>query len=68
MSWVALLLIGVGITDLVFSARPMRWLPEVIGAAGVVGLGLAAGLTSPRDLGLTPGSWTRGVITRRLAA
>ena len=50
MSWVALLLIGVGITDLVFSARPMRWLPEVIGAAGVVGLGLAAGLTSPRDL------------------
>ncbi len=32
MSWIGLLLIGVGLTDLVFSVRPRAVLPECIGA------------------------------------
>ena len=50
MIWTALLLIGVGVTDLVFSVRPMRHLPEVIGAALVVLVGLASDLTDPESL------------------
>ena len=36
MSWIALLLVGIGVTDLVFSVRPMRHVPEVVGAAVAV--------------------------------
>lgn len=50
MSWLALLLIGLGVTDLVFSVRPMRHVPELVGAAVAVGAGLLAALTAPRDL------------------
>ena len=50
MSWLALLLVGIGTTDLLFSARPMRHVPEVVGAAVVVVAGLLGGLTSARDL------------------
>ena len=45
MIWTALLLIGVGVTDLVFSVRPMRHVPEAIGAATVVVVGLLSDLT-----------------------
>lgn len=50
MSWIALLLIGVGITDLTHSVRPGRVLPQRVGALVMVALGLAAGLTEVRDL------------------
>lgn len=50
MSWLALFLLGVGASDLVFSVRPMRHVPEAAGAALVVGVGLLCGLTAPRDL------------------
>ena len=50
MSWLGLLLVGVAVTDLVFSVRPMRHVPEVVGAATSVVLGLLAGLTSGADL------------------
>ena len=51
MIWTALLLIGsLGVpTDLVFSVRPMRHVPEVVGAVGAVLLGLLSGLTEPRE-------------------
>ena len=45
MSWIAVLLIGVGIADLVQSVRPVRTLPECVGAAAAVLVGLWAGLT-----------------------
>jgi hypothetical protein len=51
MSWLGLLLVGVAVTDLVFSVRPMRHVPEVVGAATAVVLGLLAGLTGAVDLG-----------------
>ncbi len=50
MSWIAVLLIGIGITDLVHSVRPVRLLPQVAGAGVAVVTGLAAGLTGWRDL------------------
>ncbi|QBR91536.1 hypothetical protein [Nocardioides euryhalodurans] len=50
MSWIGLLLVGVGVTDLVFSVRPSRVLPEVLGSAAAVLLALAADLTGPGDL------------------
>lgn len=50
MSWVALLVLGFAVTDLVFSVRPMRHVPEAIGATGVLVIGLLADLTAPRDL------------------
>lgn len=50
MSWIALLLIGVGIADLVHSARPVKVLPEFLGAATVVVLGMLCELTEARDL------------------
>jgi hypothetical protein len=50
MSWLAILLVGVALTDLVHSVRPVRLLPECVGAAATVVVGLLAGLTSPRDL------------------
>ena len=50
MSWIGLLLVGVAVTDLAFSVRPMRHVPELVGAATAVLLGLVAGMTSGRDL------------------
>lgn len=50
MSWLALLLTGVGLADLGHAVRPVRWLPESVAAALVVGLGLLAGPTGARDL------------------
>lgn len=59
MIWTALLLVGFGVTDLVFSVLPkprpervrlMRHVPEAVGAASAVLLGLLADLTSLRDV------------------
>ena len=51
MSWLALLLLGVAVSDLVFSVRPMRVVPEVAGAAVALlgGIGLC-GLHAGRDV------------------
>lgn len=50
MSWLAVWLIGVAISDLAHSVRPVRLLTEVVGAATALLVGLLAGLTSPRDV------------------
>lgn len=54
MSWIALLLIGVAVTDLTHSASGSgglgRVLPQRVGAVVMVAVGLAAGLTQVRDL------------------
>ena len=42
MSWLALVLIGFGVTDLAYSARRGLWLPPVVGAGAV-----EAGLVEP---------------------
>lgn len=50
MSWLAVLLIGIAVSDLAHSVRPVRHLPEVVGAVTAVAAGLLAGLTEGRDL------------------
>ncbi|MEO5665356.1 MAG: hypothetical protein ABIR39_18980 [Nocardioides sp.] len=50
MSWLAVLLIGLALADLTHSVRPVRILPECVGAVGAVVVGLCAGLTSGRDI------------------
>lgn len=50
MSWLGLLLVGMAVADLVFSVRPMRHVPEAVGASVVVALGLVAGLTGAGDV------------------
>lgn len=50
MSWLALLLIGVGVTDLVFSVRPARIVPECTGALVALLVGVGCDLTEPRDV------------------
>jgi hypothetical protein len=50
MSWLALLMIGVGVTDLVFSVRPARIVPECVGALAALSIGLGCGLTDTRDV------------------
>ncbi len=50
MSWIALLLIGIAITDLTHSIRPVRILPECVGALAALGIGLACDLTEVRDV------------------
>lgn len=50
MSWLAVLLIGLALADLTHSVRPVRILPECVGAIGAVVVGLCAGLTEPRDV------------------
>lgn len=50
MSWIALLLIGIGLADLGHSVRPKPWLPEIAAALLTVVLGLLAALTGWRDL------------------
>ena len=44
MSWIAVLLIGMGVADLAHSIRPARVLNETVGAASAVAVALAAGL------------------------
>jgi hypothetical protein len=48
--WLALLLVGVGLSDLVFSVRPMRHVPEIAAAGAVVVLGLLSGQTAVPEL------------------
>lgn len=50
MSWLAVLLVGVAVADLGHSVRPVRHLPEAVGAVAAVALGLLAGLTGWPDL------------------
>lgn len=46
MSWLGLLLVGIGLADLARSVRPGLRLADPVAAAGVVGLGLAGELTA----------------------
>jgi hypothetical protein len=48
-----MLLLGIGVTDLAFSARPGRWAPQVLGAAVVVAAGQAWGMTTGPDAAAT---------------
>lgn len=50
MSWLGVLLVGLAVADLTHSVRPVKVLPEVVGALAAVVLGLLAGLTGPRDV------------------
>ena len=50
MSWIALLLVGLGLADFGHSVRPRPWLPEIVAAALTVALGLVAGLTGWIDV------------------
>lgn len=50
MSWLAMLLIGVALTDLVHSVKPVRIVPECTAAIATILLGLACGLTDSRDV------------------
>ena len=50
MSWVALLLVGLGLADLGHAIRPVRVVPECTAAILTLLLGLLAGMTSGRDV------------------
>lgn len=50
MSWIALLLVGLGVTDLVRSCRPLGGLEGCLGGGLALLLGLLAGLTAPGDV------------------
>jgi hypothetical protein len=50
MTWLALLLVGLGLADLGHALRPVRLLPETVAATVTVGLGLLAGFTTGRDV------------------
>ena len=50
MSWIALLLLGVAVADLGHSVRPVRIVPECIGAATAVVVGVLCDLTALRDV------------------
>jgi hypothetical protein len=50
VSWIALLLAGIGVADLGHSIRPVRFAPECVGAAFAVTLGLVCGLTDLHDV------------------
>jgi hypothetical protein len=50
MSWIALLLVGIAVADLGHSVRPVRHVPECVGAAVAVLLGLLCDLTDLRDV------------------
>lgn len=49
MGWLALVLIGFAVADLVHSVRAVRVVPECVGAAVVVVVGLLAGFSSPGE-------------------
>lgn len=67
MSWLGLLLIGLGVTDLVCSVLRRPRVAEAAGAVAVLGLGPLAGLTSPGEvagalvLALVVVGWGRSV-------
>ena len=50
MSWIAVLLLGVAVADLGHSIRPVRIVPECVGAAAAVVVGVLVGLTGLRDV------------------
>lgn len=50
MSWIALLMVGFAVADLGHSIRPVRVVPECIGAGFAVVLGVLCGLTELRDV------------------
>jgi hypothetical protein len=50
VSWIGVLLIGLAVADLGHSIRPVRFVPECVGAAVAVLVGLLCGLSAPRDL------------------
>ena len=50
MSWIAVLLVGLGMADLVQSVKPVRIVPECVGAAVAVLTGLWAGLIETPDV------------------
>ena len=50
MTWIAVLLIGVALSDLAHSVRPAPLVNELVGAVVAVTVGLLAGLTEPVDL------------------
>jgi hypothetical protein len=49
VSWIALLMVGIAVADLGHSIRPVRIVPECVGAAAAVVVGLLCGLTEVRD-------------------
>jgi hypothetical protein len=50
VSWIAVLMAGIAVADLGHSIRPVRVVPECVGAGFAVVLGLACGLTGLRDV------------------
>src|SRR5690349_6684246 len=50
MTWLALLLIGIGVADLGHSIRPVKVIPETVGAIVAVLVGLCCDLTGTGDL------------------
>ncbi len=50
MSWLAVFLIGVSVTDLTHSILPRRLVPQFTGAVAVALVGLLAGLSTGRDV------------------
>ncbi len=54
MSWIAVLLIGLAVTDLAHSVRRTPVVNECAGAAVAVGLGVLAGLT---EIGVASGMY-----------
>jgi hypothetical protein len=50
VSWIALLMIGIAVADIGHSIRPVRVVPECIGAAVAVLTGVLCGLTELRDV------------------
>lgn len=50
MTWLAVLLIGVAVTDLAHSALQRNVVPQCVGAAAAVAVSLVAGLTAPGEL------------------
>ena len=50
MSWIAVLMVGIAVADLGHSIRPVRFVPECIGAGVAVLVGVLCGLTELRDV------------------
>jgi hypothetical protein len=50
VSWIALLMAGIAVADLGHSVRPVRVVPECVGAGVAVLLGVSCGLTGLRDV------------------
>lgn len=50
MGWLAVLLVGVAVADLAHSVRPVRHVPECVGAVVALGVGLLAGIGTGREM------------------